>query len=354
MHPTLPIPDPIPAPAPLFHVLELIFFGLHILLINVLLGGSLITLAARIWRPASGQRTAEAIAHKLPVLFALAVNARVATLLFLQVLYGHLFYASSILIGTYWILVIPAIVIAYYSCYVLVRSSSPRLRAFASGCSALLLLSIAFVLATNMLTMLRPDTWDEYFGDRIGAVWKIPDPMFLPRYLHFVVASVAIAGLFSAGVWTHRKSHGIDGSATMINRGLSIFGFATILQVGVGIWLLTSLKQEYLTQFIGRNVVATISIWLGFLCAVASIASAFARQFRPAVIMISITFVAMIIVRDELRTIFLGSVFDPSSLTVVPQFDVLAIFFLTLLIGVGIILWMLRTGFRAQSGRTAP
>ena len=354
MHPALPIPDPIPAPAPLFHVLELIFFGLHILLINVLLGGSLITLGARIWRTASGPRTAEAIAHKLPVIFALAVNAGVATLLFLQVLYGHLFYASSILIGTYWILVIPAIVIAYYSCYALVRSSSSRLRAFASGCTSLVLLSIAFVLVTNMLTMLRPDTWDVYFNDRVGAVWKIPDPSFFPRYLHFVVASVAIAGLFSAGVWSYRKNHGVDGSARMINRGLSIFGSATIVQIGVGIWFLTSLKQEYLTQFIGRNVVATISIWLGFLCAVASIASAFARQFRPAVIMVSITIVAMIIVRDELRTIYLRGVFDPSSLAVVPQFDVLTIFSLALLIGVGIVIWMLRAGFRAESGRAAP
>lgn len=354
MNPALPIPDPIPAPAPFFHLLELIFFGLHILLINVLLGGTLISLVSRIWKPLPSPRVAGAGIFKLPVIFALAVNMGVATLLFLQVLYGHLFYVSSVLMGTYWILIIPTIILAYYASYTGAHSASRVVQAFVLAFSSLAFLSIASMLVINMLTMLRPDTWGTYFADRTGAILKVPDPTFLPRYLHFLSASVAIGGLFLAGVWSSRKKRGVEGSDAMVVRGLAVFGYATMVQIAVGIWFLLSLRQEYIEQFIGRNVVATISLWLGFLCGIGAAASAFARQFRPAVVMVGITIVAMVIVRDALRSMYLGSAFDPSTLTVAPQYDILVVFLAVFLVGIAVVSWMIRTGFRAPSGRIAP
>ncbi len=56
----------------------------------------------------------------LPLVIAFAVNFGVAPLLFLQVLYGHFIYTSSILMGIFWISIIPALIIA------LLRSLSLR------------------------------------------------------------------------------------------------------------------------------------------------------------------------------------------------------------------------------------
>ena len=48
---------------------------------------------------------------------AFAVNFGVAPLLFVQVLYGHLFYTSSILVAVFRLAVIPLLIVAYYALY---------------------------------------------------------------------------------------------------------------------------------------------------------------------------------------------------------------------------------------------
>jgi len=50
---------------------------------------------------------------KIPSTFALGVTFGIAPLLFVQVLYGNLIYSSSILMGVFWLLIIPFIIIAY-------------------------------------------------------------------------------------------------------------------------------------------------------------------------------------------------------------------------------------------------
>jgi len=42
----------------------------------------------------------------------------VAPLLFLQVLYGRLFFTSSILMAGFWLAVVPLLIVAYYCAYV--------------------------------------------------------------------------------------------------------------------------------------------------------------------------------------------------------------------------------------------
>ena len=116
----IPMPDSIPAPVLLFLVLDLLLFMLHILLINIILGGSLIIIFSR-WKEQYeplDSRLHGAVAAKIPTTFALAINLGVAPLLFLQVIYGHLFYTSSVLMAVYWIAVIPLLILAYYSAYI--------------------------------------------------------------------------------------------------------------------------------------------------------------------------------------------------------------------------------------------
>ena len=58
------------------------------------------------------------VAKKLPVMIALGINMGVPPLLFLQVVYGNLFYSSSVLMAVYWILIIPLLILAYYGTYI--------------------------------------------------------------------------------------------------------------------------------------------------------------------------------------------------------------------------------------------
>src|SRR5271165_6599219 len=118
---SLPHLDPMPLPAPvwLLRTLLLLTFFLHVLFMNCLLGGTTITLVCMMRRTTSAfsARLAGDLGRLLPSVFAFTITLGVAPLLFLQVMYGHLLYTSSILIGVPWLAVIGLVILAYYGVY---------------------------------------------------------------------------------------------------------------------------------------------------------------------------------------------------------------------------------------------
>jgi hypothetical protein len=352
--PLIPSPDPIPAPAWVFHVLDVALFGLHIVLINVLVGGTLLFLFSRVLKRQTEKDLLKPLSSKLPITFALGINLGVAPLLFLQVNWGHLFYSSSVLLGTFWILVIPLVIIAYYGMYIHAKAGRNVLAISAITVASLIFLYISFIFVNNILLMMQPDQWKGYFSHRTGTLLMFSDPTLFPRYLHFIVASVAIAGLFTSLIWTIRKRRNVEGADMKIRQGLTVFGYATVVQAAVGLWFLISLKREMMLEFMGGNPLATAIFGIGFLSALGAIATALSGKFRPTLIMAIITLVAMILTRDLLRGMYLQGSFDPSSLHMNPQYGVLGLFLVVLVIGLASVIWMLRAGFRSDAGRVTP
>ena len=119
--PIVPQLDPMPAPAPiwLLRTLLLLTFFLHLLFMNTLLGGTVVTLICNLRRKQSAHaaQLASDMAHLLPVIFAFTITLGVAPLLFLQVLYGHLLYASSVIMGVPWLSIVGLVMCAYYAVY---------------------------------------------------------------------------------------------------------------------------------------------------------------------------------------------------------------------------------------------
>ena len=353
----IPSTDTIPAPAWLFLVLDILLFTIHILLINVILGGSLITLVSRLKSQDDNlnNRLHGSIAGKIPTTFALGVNMGVAPLLFLQVIYGHLFYASSVLLAVYWILIIPLLILAYYGAYIHIRkyTSAALLSKAAIWVSAIILLYIGFIFVNNMTLMVQPDQWGAYFENRNGTVLNWGDATLIPRYLHFVAASVAIAGLFMAMIWSARQKKGIEGADTKTKSSLLIFGYATIVQVVIGLWFLLAIPRDFMLSFMGGNMFSTTLFMLGFFSAIGAIATAFANKLRPTLSMLIITILAMVIMRHQLRSMYLDGKFSLSSLELTPQYGVMILFFIVLIVGLYAVWYMLKTAFANKEGRTA-
>jgi hypothetical protein len=349
--PLIPLPDAIPAPAWVFHVLDIALFTLHIVVINVLLGGSLLFLFSRLLRREQQEQLLDPLSSKLPVAFALGINLGVAPLLFLQVIWGHLFYTSSILLGTFWILVIPLVIVAYYGTYIHAKAARRALAVSAIGATCLILLYVAFILVNNNLLMMQPDKWNAYFTHRTGTYLVLSDPTLIPRYLHFIVASVAIAALFMSIVWSFRKRRNPEEAETKIKQGLTIFAYATVIQAAVGVWFLITLNREMLLQFMGGSPWATAFLGIGFLSGLGAIVTALGGKLRSTLMMTAVTLVAMVLNRDQLRAMYLQGSFDSATLQVNPQYDVLALFLIILLIGLASVVWMLRAGFRTNTGR---
>jgi len=355
-HSLIPTADTIPAPSWVFIVLEQFLFLLHIVLINAVLGGALIVLFKRL----SGKDDENVsnwhmpVAKKLPVMVALGINLGIPPLLFIQVVFGHLFYTSSVLMAVYWILIIPLLILAYYGTYIHNGrfAKSPWFSKISLLTAVLIILYIGFMLVTNNTLMEQPEKWTAYFENRGGTILNLSNPEFFPRYLHFVSASVAIGGLLYAIVYYYRKIE-TGKKEEKIKGALKIFAYGTAVQIVIGFWFLFSIPQDFIPQFMGQDILATLFLMIGILAGIGALVTGFLGKLKPTISQILITLAAMIITRYNLRMMYLSDNFQLSQLKLSPQYGVLILFLAVLLIGLGTIAYILKVGFNKTEGRTA-
>ena len=352
----LPTPEAIPAPFWLFEILGALLFYIHILLVNVVLGGSLILLVTRLRGQSNeiGRSLVGSITNKLPTALAMAITIGIAPLLFVQVVYGHLFYASSVLMGWWWLAIVPVLIIAYYGTYVHNRmgTSKPAVGTWAIGISSLLFLFVSFLYVNNLTLMEVPVDWQRYFDHRNGTLLHLADPTFLPRWLHFIVASVAVAGLFMALVWWMRERKGDARAPQKVKNGLQVFGYATIVQILVGFWWLIALPRPIMLEFMGGSMIRTVLLLLGILLAVGALVVALLNKLMPTLIHLLTLGLVMVVMRVFLRYSYLRESFDPATLELKGQYGVLALFFVVLAAGLYAVYIMIKAVLKAEAGRT--
>ncbi|MBN2423516.1 MAG: hypothetical protein JXR46_07680 [Calditrichaceae bacterium] len=351
----IPATEAIPAPSGIFIALGLITFTLHILIINTILGGGLITLFSRLRSPdqENSDHFYYPAVNKIPTMFALGVNLGVAPLLFIQVIYGHLFYTSSILMASFWIMIIPLLIIAYYGAYIHARKyfPAPFLSKSAILITILIVLYIGFIFVNNLSLMVQPEKWTIYFDNRSGIILNLSDITLMPRYLHFITASLAVGGLFLSLIWTIRQKKEVNGAAERVKSGLKIFGYATLVQIGIGLWYLLTIPRDFMLQFMGGNIFYTIIFLIGFLTPIGAVFTAFKNKFRPTLIMFFVTIVCMGFIRYFLKIMYLDDHFSPDGLTIQPQYGVMALFFIIFIAGLFSIAYMVKIALSANRRR---
>lgn len=351
----IPVPDTIPAPATLFLVLDILLFAIHILLINMILGSGLITIFTGMKKGEDNlqDRLHGPAVNKIPTLFAIGINMGIAPLLFIQVIYGHLFYTSSVIMALYWIMVIPFLIIAYYGAYIHSRKYdiSRLLSKSALWIMVLMVLYIGFMLVNNNTLMVQPQKWTAYFNNRAGTVLNLEDPSLIPRYLHFVTASVAVGGIFLAFLWDRRQKNNVAGAGQKVKSSLEIFAWASIVQILIGCWFLISLPADIMKKFMGGYLPSTFLLVIAVLSVLGAIFTALKGKLRPVIYMISITLLAMIINRQLLRGFYLEGIFNPDSLKLAPQYGVMTLFFFILIIGLAAVGYMLKISMKKEEGR---
>lgn len=157
----IPAPDTIPAHWGIFEFLDILTFLLHLLVINIVVGGTILLFISRFRGEKEGPAVSftSRLVHKIPTSLALGINFGVAPLLFVQVIYGNFLYTSSVLMATFWILVIPLLIVAYYGTYIhsYKHDTNRTLSIIALGISLVIFLYIAFTFVNNMTLMLHPE-----------------------------------------------------------------------------------------------------------------------------------------------------------------------------------------------------
>jgi hypothetical protein len=348
MSPLLPDPDPLglPAPAWLLKTLLIATFALHVLPMNLVLGGGFVAAwAALKGRPgqAGGLRwraLAEALARLLPPATAFTITTGIAPLLFLQVLYGQLFYTSSVLMAWSWLAVIGLLLVGYYSTYgfSLGRGSSPSpgLALLSAGAFTV----IALIFTNNMTLMLRPEVWAAlYAEDERGLHLNLADPVLWPRFLHFWIASFALTGLAVALLGRGREKRERETGAWMRRLGLRLFSLATLVQLASGLWLLLSLPGRVRRLFLGESPGDTALLWASVLLALVSLAVV-RRRLLAGAGLVGAALLGMAIVRHRVREASLAPHFSTATLRVDAQTAPFALFLVLFLIGIAVVAWM--------------
>lgn len=260
------LPLDLPAPAWLLQGLLVAFFIAHILFVNLMLGGALLTvyfqrLSARLREP-KYDALARAIAETITVNKSVAVVLGVGPLLAMNVLYTTHFYSANALTGAAWIAIIPMAIIAFLLLYWHKYSWDAMARhklfhRWIAVFAVLLLLAIPAIFLTNINLMLFPEKWGEVRG--FWSALKLPN--VLPRYAHFVLASVSATSLF--GAWYFGRTHKPvsndfgDLAPPMLRRSFyRITWYATCCQFVAGPTVLLTLPERAVSGAMFGTIIA--------------------------------------------------------------------------------------------------
>ncbi len=366
-----PLPDPLPQPAPhgiVWSLLQITFL-LHVVAMNLVLGGSLLALHWRFSRRPDDalQRAAllRFFERARPVVIAAAVTLGIAPLLFLQVLYGRVFFTSSILMGWFWLGLVLLVILGYGGAYRLAfpggvgRRRAARLPPIVAALFA----GVAFLQVTNATRALRPETFREvYRSDARGLTLNLGDPSFWPRYLHVVLGALAVAALAVALLGAWRRTQDPTFARWAMRHGAGLFALASAANVFAGLVFLLTVPRVALLSLVGGSAHATglllAGVLLGTTVTGAAILALGARRPHAAVwtvaVLLAPTLAVMLLLREELRRLTLGTAGFERAAWVAPQWGPFWVFLVCLAGAAVAIAWMLAAFARAGRATLKP
>ena len=359
--PPIPAPDPLllPLPPGVLKALLLATFTLHLMAVNLGVGGSLILAVHALLGGPRNQHLVRKLAPLLPAAVTFAITLGVAPLLFLQLIYGPFFYTASVLTAVPWLALIGLLMGGYALVYRFVGASgSAPVHAF-NGIVGALLFLLAGLSFVNVTTLsLRPDLWvAQAAASSHGLSMNTSDPTLWPRFLHLSAGIVAVAGLAMAA-WGTLVEH-----AWARQAGLRWFIGATASQAAFGTWLLVAQPAALQEHLLNGGSTSSLTMWIAIACgALALLMVIPASQdgappgsvWTPLGLGIA-SVLGMILLRDQARDASLATFgFHPGSLPYRTDWLSLGVF-CVVLIGVLVLLFMgLRWILQPQSAAPGP
>ena len=343
----IPGPDGLQVGWGWFQILLTLTWVIHILFMNALFGGAFVSLLGGRRGSGPAQAAASDAAHKVPTLIALTVNLGVAPLLFMQVLFGHFFYSSSIVMANWWFSVFLVLILGYYAAYGVAMNYESRARRFLSASVVVVLLYVSFMFVSNSLMALTPASWTAYFDHPNGSVLNMGNPTLWPRWLHMVTSAIAVGGLFVALIQDMKARKGDEAAEGARDWALHFFTYGTLLTSVIGIWWLLALPDPLMKRFMGGDMLSTLWLALGTVTGILALVMGFRKKVVPATYLVVLTVTLMALVRESLRIGYLDGVFHPSQLLVTPQISPMIMFLGVFVVGIVCVVYMLKLAARA-------
>ncbi|MCS7224509.1 MAG: hypothetical protein NZ959_08140 [Armatimonadetes bacterium] len=364
--PVIPEVNPIPLPAPpfLLSLLLHLTFLLHLIPMNLTVGGISYLLYSEAIR--NNSPVADWVRSYLPASTALTITTGVAPLLFVQVLYGQFFFPATIVMAWSWLLIIPALLIGYSSLYYyLNKRQSLRFPWIPLSLTLFLFLYIAFLFANMATLMSTPSKWQTlYRSDPSGWNLNLTDLSLVPRFFHFFLGACAVFGLVGAVYGGLLRSADPVRAQSLLSTGSRWFVSFTLLNFLVGPLFLLSQPAPIRANLLGAHPEGTFLLVVSILTAAAAMALTLSYQRSPsknllliAGSLLSVTLIAMGRIRFLVRqwTIaFEVPDFRISQIPAQPDWLLFAVFVVVLMGGLAIIFWIVKNWFTSAVREGAP
>jgi len=185
----------LPASFWFIELFKVLGFTLHMVPMHLWYAGLILALFLRSKGSENGKCLGARLMNAMPILVAAGVNFGIVPLLFTQVAYYKVFYASTILMAWPWFSIIPMLTIAYYGVYIYataLRKDSDRIPPISQAVgwvSGFIFLAIGFLFSNQFSLMVRINAWPGLWqktslaGAPLGIALNLSDPSLWPRWL---------------------------------------------------------------------------------------------------------------------------------------------------------------------------
>ncbi len=340
-----------------FQVLMVLTFALHIIFVNFTLGTSFVAVYGHFKGEGYWRRLSRAMARAVPANVSMAMLLGIAPLLFVQVIYDPFWYVSNTLSAAWVIGFILIMMIAYSFTYIFYLGGERRKGYAFFGIVAVALFLLAGVIMHVLgYQLLQPEKWLSWYikGVDIDTSGTTLHAFQLSRFLHFIIPSFAMTGIFlMLYAWYFKGREDFEkGYLDWVGQAGAKMAFLfTAIQAGVGFWWLLSLPAEF--KFF-TNLFFLVSAALGIALLV------FLNQAKmdpvkyavPSLLGAFLTIFAMSYAREALRMKYLGR-FDYSIFNYKLNIDwgSTLLFIATFIMGLVIVSYLLSIAYK--SGRVA-
>jgi mono/diheme cytochrome c family protein len=290
---------------------------------------------------------------------SMGVTLGIAPLLFVQVLYGNFFYTSNILLGAWWLALVPLVVGILYLWYWARRHAyaGRPVPAWAAPAAALLFVATATILGSNALLSQSPGEWLRIHHAAGGGALFM-DATFPARWGLALAGLLAAGGLLVALVGRLGVLGDAEASQIATRAGLRLASWTAPLAAAAAVALAIAQPQAVREAVAQGQGLAWLVLAAGGLALTAALA--WLARLRPTRLAVTaataaalVTLLATALLRDVARQAAIAPVETLSGAVLRPQWGPFAMFLVAFVIGVAVVAWLIRLARTRDEGDAA-
>lgn len=353
----------LPIPFWLIEVFKVAGFALHMVPMNLWFAGLIVAMIVQAFGGEHPKRWSTRLMNEMPIIVAMGVNLGIVPLLFIQVAYAKLFYPATILMAWFWLAVIVLLIPAYYGVYVYLFALSnggrtmTRAKRAIGWTAALMFIAISFIFVNAMSLLANVPAWPDLWkmqdagGAVLGTGLNVADPTLWPRWLMvfgIALTTSAVWVVFDAAWFGRNESQDYKNWAAGFAWRLYTVGLVWVVITGAwymfGTWRAEVFQAMLSWPLILLTAVTALSTGVPF----ALLFYARWKQLelsRPIVSLLALAQFGVIAVnavsRQVVQNIEVGAYFPVAAQPVDPQWGQLALFLVSVIIGLALVVWMI-------------